>query len=148
MRNLLFTSVVAFCGLVLYACAGRTSRPDSNKADAGSLYAFTAELSDSLLKSGVSDTLDLGRMREGEVISQTIGLRNGGDTPVVILGVETSCGCTTVDYPRQPIMPGETEALGFRFDSRGEYGRQFKSFRIFTSASERPYRIYIKGEVI
>lgn len=103
-----------------------------------------AELSDS---AAVVDTLDFGRMRSGEIVEQTVGLRNGSSRPLVVLHTETSCGCTALDFDRAPVRSGDTLAVGIRFDSRGFEGWQWKRILIYTSLSESPVTVYVEAEV-
>ena len=93
------------------------------------------------------DTLHLGRMRSGEVIEQWVGVRNSSQRPLVITRTETTCGCTDIDYPSQPIGVGDTARIAIRFDSQGFYGWQFKRIRLYTSNEVRPLTIYIEAEV-
>jgi hypothetical protein len=72
---------------------------------------------------------------------------NNTHTPIVITRTETTCGCTDVDYPSQPITVGDTARVEVRFDSQGFYGWQFKRVRLYTSADVSPLTIYVEAEV-
>jgi hypothetical protein len=72
---------------------------------------------------------------------------NNTHTPIVITRTETTCGCTDVDYPSQPIPVGDTARVEARFDSQGFYGWQFKRVRLYTSADVSPLTIYVEAEV-
>ena len=41
-------------------------------------------------------------------VSCTFTLKNTGNKPVVIYNVTTTCGCTNVDWTKEPIRPGKT----------------------------------------
>lgn len=99
------------------------------------------------LGTAPSDTLQLGRMRSGEIVAQAVGVINNSPTPLVITRTESSCGCTDIDYPSQPIGVGDTARIAIRFDSQGFYGWQFKRVRLYTSAALSPITIYIEAEV-
>lgn len=143
MRTLLVALVlVAFVG-----CGGRNNSsapiPETKyKAPLQSIVSVGDTLS-----ATPSDTLRLGRMRSGEVISQSIGLLNNSTAPLIITRTETTCGCTDIDYPSQPIGVGDTARIAIRFDSQGFYGWQFKRVRLYTSAALSPITIYIEAEV-
>ena len=129
---------------VLIGCGGGTKSTQEAAAE-GPVLA----LSDSLLQAGaVCDTVELGRLHEGEVVVRHFSLLNKGDKPLVILSVETSCGCTEVDFPRQPLLPGERRPFSFSFDSRGFSGWQLKTIMVRTSAGGHPLRLLITAEVI
>lgn len=99
------------------------------------------------LSAAACDTLQLGRMRSGEVIEQNIGVVNLTPQPIVITNTESTCGCTDIDYPTQPLAAGDTARVAIRFDSQGFYGWQFKRIRVYTSADTRPITIYVEAEV-
>ncbi len=134
------------CGVALaaIACGGRTRPVPKEVVEGPSLM-----LSDSLLKVGEqSDTVTLGRLHEGEVVERRFSLLNTGDKPLVILSVETSCGCTEVDFPKEPLMPGQKQPFSFSFDSRGFYGWQLKAITIRTSAGRYPFKLWVTADVI
>lgn len=143
MRKLLILSLF---GLMI-ACGGRSSAPavapeTHPQAPLSAVVAVGDTLADA-----PSDTLRLGRMRSGEVIEQWVGVRNSSQRPLVITRTETTCGCTDIDYPSQPIGVGDTARIAIRFDSQGFYGWQFKRIRLYTSNEVRPLTIYIEAEV-
>lgn len=57
---------------------------------------------------------------------------NTGNCPVTILGVQPSCGCTTVQLTKKEYAPGESGELAARFDIAGRTGRQEKSIVVLT----------------
>jgi hypothetical protein len=134
--------LLIFCLLLLASCGGRSGR-ETVTAD-GAVF----EISPEILSSHRADTLiDIGRVREGGIMEFDARLLNGGAEPLVIKGVDTSCGCTKVRYEKRPIAPAGHGAFSFRFDSRGFGGVQLKMIEIHTSASARPYRVLVQAEV-
>ncbi len=83
----------------------------------------------------------------GEVVQYESVIRNAGTEPLVITTVRAACGCTAVEYEKQPIAPGATGGLSFRFDSRGMWGMQLKLIEVVTSAGSEPYKITVRAEV-
>ncbi|MCH5345969.1 MAG: DUF1573 domain-containing protein [Muribaculaceae bacterium] len=48
---------------------------------------------------------------------------NTGDAPLVILTVTNGgCGCTTPDFPKEPIAPGKTGVIKIHFNPQGRSG--------------------------
>ncbi len=105
-------------------------------------------LNDSILAAGVADTLDFGRLRSGENLVREVTLLNDGDKPLVILGVETSCGCLEIDYPKKPLAPGESAQLSVALYSAGITGYQFKPVALRTSLGPERYRIIVTAEIL
>lgn len=131
----------------MVGCGGHRSAPAQlpQSAVQSPLVAIIS-ISDTVAETHC-DTLHLGRMRSGEVIEQSIGLHNHSSHPIVITNTESTCGCTAIDYPTQPLVAGDTARVAIRFDSQGFYGWQFKRIRLYTSADTRPITLYIEAEV-
>ncbi len=60
--------------------------------------------------------IDFGKVVKGETRTHDFTFRNSGDAPLLI-EIATGCSCTTIDYPTQPIMPGERGVIHIVFDS-------------------------------
>ena len=71
---------------------------------------------------------------------------NDGTEPLVIKYAKGSCGCTVPEYPKQPIMPGETGEIKVKYDTK-RIGPFNKSVRITTNIGEEPVILKIKGVV-
>ncbi len=84
-----------------------------------------AQGSDPLAKVKFEElVIDFGSLREvdGEV-KGAFHYTNTGDVPFVIYNISTSCGCTTPDYDRSPLLKGDTRVLNVTFDPENQPGR-------------------------
>lgn len=131
---------VALCGLAAAGCRNRRSVPVEHKGQ-------TVLLTESLYNAGGSDTVRFGHLHSGEIAQRRIWLHNATDRPLLIETYERSCGCTTLEYDRKPIAPGEFSAVNLRFDSRGEWGWQLRTIGIRFAGIEQPLRIVVEAEV-
>ena len=104
-------------------------------------------LSDSLIQARGADTIDFGRVCEGDVVTREIRVRNGGDTPMVITRLDLTCGCIQADYPRQPLRPGEEADMTVSFDSSRLGGWIYKTALVYTSITQTAYIIVIIAEI-
>lgn len=125
--------------LALIACAGR----DRHAVPAGTIFV----MNDSTLLHGGIDSLQLGRMHSGEVIHREFYVRNSTGNPVVILGYETTCGCTALSYDDSPIEPGESRRMTCRFDSSGEYGQTLTVLSLNLYGTDKRHRILVLSEI-
>ncbi len=68
--------------------------------------------------------IDFGQLREvdGEVDGE-FRYTNIGEIPFVIYNISTSCGCTTPDYDRSPLLKGDSRTLKVTFDPTNQPGR-------------------------
>ena len=115
-----------------------------SRSETGKVIEISAES----LKQGAAEmTVDMGRLHEGEIVRYDAWLKNMDSRPLIILGVETSCGCTAVEYERKPIAPGDRGRFCFTFDSRGMWHTQSKRIEIRTSASQSPLVLTVRAFV-
>jgi hypothetical protein len=136
--------VIILIVVLVVACGGGQKRPARTAGGNGAVFDISAQM----LEAGRDTSIYIGKMREGEIVRYDGWLRNAGITPLVITSVDTSCGCTSVEYEKQPIEPNARGRLSFRFDSRGQItGRHAKSIEIHTSAGSNPYTIMVNAEV-
>ncbi len=71
-------------------------------------------------------------------------LKNIGNTPLVINDVITSCGCTSVEYTKEPVRPGKSVVLNIIY--KAEHPEHFdKTITVYCNASSSPIRLKISG---
>ena len=49
---------------------------------------------------------DLGTLKVGDSKKQLFEVKNTGDKSLVIIATSSTCGCASVEYPKQPVPPG------------------------------------------
>ncbi|MGB3618462.1 MAG: DUF1573 domain-containing protein [Catalinimonas sp.] len=91
---------------------------------------------------------DFGDIKQGEVVTYTFNFENVGKAPLVLSNVQTTCGCTATDWPRDPIMPGAKSSITARFNSTGKMGRQNKVITVISNAGNSPERVSIVTNVL
>lgn len=77
----------------------------------------------------------------------TFEFTNTGSTPVVITKVESSCGCTTPSYSKQPVPPGGKGNIDVVYDPVNRPGQFNKTITITSNASNSPIVLSINGNV-
>lgn len=74
--------------------------------------------------------------------------RNDGDEPLVIDTVETSCHCTTVEYPHKPIKGGSTFVLHVTFDASGYLPSEvINEVKLYSNSADSPHTFFYKAQV-
>ena len=76
-----------------------------------------------------------------------VRLKNTGDAPLVIHGVDTSCGCTRVEYSKQPVRPGEEAKLLIVYEA-DEAGHFHKTVDVYCNTADAPLRMVVMGEAV
>ncbi len=102
-------------------------------------------------------TYDFGSILEGYAVTHVFTIENIGDSPLEIMKVVASCGCTTTALATDRLAPGESVELEVRIDTTGFVGRISKLIYVYTndpdyadsSGSDRPkFTLRVTGEVI
>ena len=94
-------------------------------------------------------TYDFGAFGEDEQVGDAeFKMVNRGTEPVYIVSASATCGCTTPQYSRGEIAPGDTAIITVHYDAEGRPGRFSKSVYVRTSVSSERTRLTIKGIVI
>lgn len=91
---------------------------------------------------------DFGTRTEGDMVSYTFNFTNTGTEPLILSNVQTTCGCTATDWPKEPIMPGKTSAIKANFNTTGKMGQQNKVITIISNSKEGNTMVSIKGNVV
>lgn len=91
---------------------------------------------------------DFGKvtLKDGS-LSCTFTVTNGGDEPLLIQAVVSSCGCTGVKWTRTPVKPGETGTIEATYSNdEGPYPFD-KTLTVYTSADKKPVVLHLRGIV-
>lgn len=84
-----------------------------------------------------TEKFDLGKVEEGKVLTIDYEFTNTGNVPVAISNVQPSCGCTTPNWTKEPVMPGKTGKVTASFGTQGRVGFQNKTVTVLSN-SETP----------
>ena len=79
-------------------------------------------------------------------VSYTFEFTNSGQSDLIVQNVRASCGCTTPDWTKTPVKPGETGFVEVTYNASGRPGAFTKTITVTTNAGEEV--LTIKGEVI
>ena len=89
-------------------------------------------------------TIDFGSFPKSEKQERTFILTNTGNQLLVIQDVTTSCGCTKVEYSKEPVRPSGTLELKVIYEA--EQAEHFnKTIRVYCNADNSPLRLTVKG---
>lgn len=90
---------------------------------------------------------DFGKIIQGEQVSCTFKFKNVGSAPLLITGIEKTCGCTSPEYSNKPIPAGGEGKITITYDSKGHKG--FQNKRLIVKANTTPSEsiLRIKAQV-
>lgn len=96
------------------------------------------------------NTYDFGTVKEEDgKVSHVFTFTNISQAPITVTNVRASCGCTTPNWSRQPVMPGEQGVVTATYSAAGRPGNFHKSITVTLSNGTENFTVvlYIKGQV-
>jgi len=88
---------------------------------------------------------DFGKIAQGKPVTHIFEVTNTGREPLLLENVQASCGCTTPQWSKEPILPGATQQITVGYNAASE-GLFEKSITIFYDKGLMK-SIQIKGQV-
>ena len=90
---------------------------------------------------------DFGSIGQGGVVDHVFKFKNTGTQPLIISNIGVSCGCTTPEWTKDPVMPGKTGTISAHFNTAGKMGMQNKVLTIESNATGGTTTVALVGEV-
>lgn len=90
---------------------------------------------------------EFGAVKTGDVVDHTFKFKNVGTQPLVISNIGVTCGCTTPEWTREPIMPGKSGTVVAKFNTAGKYGMQNKVLTVESNSVGGNAMVAIIGDV-
>lgn len=93
--------------------------------------------------------MSLGTFSEKDAVRTcAFTFKNVGTAPLIINQAFASCGCTTPDFPKTPIKPGESGTIGVTYNGHGRpFGRFTKTVTVRCNGKTEVVRLTIEGEM-
>ncbi len=76
---------------------------------------------------------DFGTLNEGDIVETVFEFKNTGKSELIIISAKGSCGCTVPEWPKEPIMPGESSEVKVIFNTTGKPNKQQKQVTLTTN---------------
>lgn len=86
------------------------------------------------------------KVKEGTPVELKFSFTNVGNAPLTFNKANTSCECTTVKFPENPVKPAERDTVYVSFDTKGKMGYQERKIELISNGDVR--YITFKGSVI
>ena len=90
---------------------------------------------------------DFGTAKQGDVVKHVFKFKNTGTQPLVISNIGVSCGCTTPEWTKDPVLPGKTGTITANFNTAGKMGMQNKVLTIESNSAAGNAMVSVVGEV-
>jgi hypothetical protein len=91
---------------------------------------------------------DFGNVDEDAgLVTYVFKFKNEGNEALVLTRVQASCGCTTPDWTKTPVEPGQTGEIKISYNPKGRPGNFLKSVTVLSNAQVDREVLLIKGNV-
>jgi hypothetical protein len=109
-------------------------------------FTVTAQKPDEVIKIS-ADTYNFGKIKQGVPVTTFFTVTNISDKPVVLENVVPSCGCTTPEWNKEPIAPGNTSQIKVGYNAANPVPFT-KDITIRLAGIQEAKIIHITGEVL
>ncbi len=76
--------------------------------------------------------IETGEIPFGVPIERAYSVKNVSDEDLIILDVKSGCHCTVVDWPKEPLKPGQSASIKITYDALKE-GQFYKIVSVNTN---------------
>jgi len=92
------------------------------------------------------EAIDRGTMNQGDNGDFIFDFTNVGKEPLIISNARASCGCTVPEWPKSPILPGKSDKVKVKYDTK-RIGAFSKSVTIESNAKNSPVILKVSGNI-
>jgi len=82
------------------------------------------------------------------VVSYEFEYTNTGKVPLILQNVHATCGCTSPEWTKEPVVPGQIGRIKVNFDPKNRPGPFTKTITVTSNAEPPVTTLTIKGTVI
>ena len=147
--TLLFTATAQTNVKPVKGLKTRTQSKENNEVKQEAIAALDTTTKSATVKEEIIELketeFDFGKIPEGKPVTHVFTFTNIGKTPMSLDNVQASCGCTTPEWSKDAVAPGETSKITVGYNAASE-GTFNKSITI-TYNGNQSKQINIKGEV-
>lgn len=111
------------------------------------LFSFLSVFSQAVIQFN-SKIHDFGTIKEVDgAVAYDFEFVNQGNAPIIIKNVESSCGCTSPEWTKQPVLPGKKGFVKATFNPKDRPGYFDKTITVYSNARPAVMELKIKGTV-
>ncbi|MES2429775.1 MAG: DUF1573 domain-containing protein [Bacteroidota bacterium] len=111
-----------------------------------SLVSF-AQKSVSTIAKFTTETIDMGKIKQGNPTKGTFTVKNIGSSPLIIEQANPTCGCTISNYTKEPIAPGKSGTIDATYNAANP-GSFTKHLTVKFAGADSTKSITLTGEVL
>ena len=148
MKKIKFLILLVVTAVVVVSCKENNPKAKVNKEN-----VQKAQERNSTFKGAPEIKLDkevfeFGTVNQGDVVENYFIVTNTGKSDLIISEAKPSCGCTVPTWPKDPIAPGDSGKINFKFDTAGKSNKQSKNITLITNTEKGREVLRISGNVL
>lgn len=111
------------------------------------MFSITAFAQEKMPKIEFKETvINYGTIEKGADGVRVFEFTNTGEAPLIISKAKSTCGCTVPEWPKEPIMPGESGKIKVKYDTK-RVGPLRKTITVTSNADTPTVALKIKGNI-
>ena len=96
----------------------------------------------------IEESFDFGNIAEEKgPVTKEFTFTNTGAAPLIVQNVKASCGCTTPDWTKDPVLPGKKGIVKATYNPQNRPGQFNKTITVTSNAENNTVILTIKGVV-
>ena len=152
-KTILLFGSIALLSTASYAQKSTTAKPAETKMmsttatstttqtqQAASTAAAPTQNADAHMKF-TTEEHNFNTIPEGPSVTYDFNFKNIGKEPIVLSTVQASCGCTTPNWSKEPIKPGETSKITATYNTQGRPGAFTKTITVNSNVGSKVLKI-------
>lgn len=88
-----------------------------------------------------------GKIKQNTPVTYVFNFKNNTAKPLIIETATAECGCTTPEYPKEPIAKGQSSKIKVTFNAAAP-GNFTKHVNVKFAGVDAPVQLTIEGEVV
>lgn len=153
MKKILFVSTLALSTFMFSCKSDAPASEETTTTEETIVEEATTEVAPAVVAELTTLTVDrmdhdFGDIGDQSPVETKFVVTNTGDKPLLISNAQGSCGCTVPEYPKEPILPGESADIQVSFNPSGKSGAQNKTVTITANTEPATTVINLKSNII
>lgn len=140
MKQVVYIILVA--ALVAASCKSKEKSP-------AEVLAILNDSSKYTTVQWADSAINFGTKKMGDLVNINFICTNTGNKPLYLYDVHPGCGCTLVDYSKQPIAPGNQGTIEAQFNTKKSHpGEVHKTVFVRYNTSDGSTYLTFSGTVV
>ena len=116
--------------MTLFSCYSKAPKNNSNNRPSEEFAVFKFQ----------EEQFNFGKIHDGDTVSHQFSFSNVGKVPLIINDISTACGCTIVQWSKNPIAPNSRGNILVQFSKHHDPGAHVKQI-IIKANTQDPYTV-------